>query len=74
MRRIVGRYGAAQLQAQLPQGTTIEAAYWAGLKHIEETLNLKAYADYRPVGSVPPNHVRHGYMELQLQGLAEPLA
>ena len=38
---------------ELPQGTTIEAAYWAGLKHIEETLNLKAYADYRPVGSVP---------------------
>ena len=37
----------------LPQGTTIEAAYWAGLKHIEETLNLKAYADYRPVGSEP---------------------
>jgi hypothetical protein len=26
---------------------------WAGLKHIEKTLNLKAYADYRPVGSVP---------------------
>jgi len=38
---------------ELPQGTTIEAAYWAGLKHIEETLNLKAYEDYRPVGSVP---------------------
>ena len=38
---------------ELPQGTTIEAAYWAGLKHIEETLNLKAYADYRPIGSEP---------------------
>jgi hypothetical protein len=35
---------------ELPQGTTIEAAYWASLK---EPLNLKAYADYRPVGSVP---------------------
>jgi hypothetical protein len=37
----------------LPRGTTIEAAYWAGLEHIKEELNLKAYADYRPVRSVP---------------------
>jgi hypothetical protein len=37
----------------LPRGTTIEAAYWTGLYHIQKTLNLKTYADYRPVGSVP---------------------
>jgi hypothetical protein len=53
VRRIVWRYGGVQLQAPVAPGTTIEAAYRAGLKHIEETLNLKAYADYRPVGSEP---------------------
>ena len=57
---LAGQYGVSSgaietrsFKLELPQGTTIEAAYWAGKKHMEETLNLKAYADYRPVGSVP---------------------